>query len=157
MKNALPICALFLAGVLFGCAYVPRDLAARYGWKVERIGDADFRLTAVQPGGDRDLEALAVAGDVVAAAGFRSFIMVADPERPDSGSSFEWGQSYGGGPGICVWRIGSSFRVRGHHESAKGKRLWDSRWRVAEFLENIQAPNQPPEPASGLAPGPGSS
>jgi hypothetical protein len=131
--------------VLAGCVS-PQNLAVRYGWKAERLSKTDFRLTAIGSVGEQKVEGLAVAGAVAASAGFHSFIMVADPERPDSGSSYYWGDSYGGGPGICVWEIGSSFRIRGHHEHAKGRELWDSRQWATELLPPPKEPNKAPEP-----------
>ncbi|MBL9200478.1 MAG: hypothetical protein JNL39_08225 [Opitutaceae bacterium] len=119
--------------LLGGCAYAPRHLAEHYGWTAEMLTEHEFRITAKNPAKGRDIEGLAVAGDIAASQGFRSFILIDDPERPDSGSSFSWNYNYVGQPGPMAWAIGSSFRIRCFKEPAKGKLLLDSRRRAKDL------------------------
>jgi hypothetical protein len=136
VKNeaVLSRCSIFLFVLLAaGCLYLPRNLPAHLGWSVEQLGENDFRITPSQPAGGREVEAFAVAGDIAASRGFRSFKLIPDPERPNSGTEFDWGDTYGGQPGILAWTIGISFRIHVFSTSAHGKKLLDARKCVEEF------------------------
>ena len=127
-------CFIFLFVLLAaGCLYLPRNLPAQLGWSVEQLGENDFRITPLQPAEGRGIEAFAVAGDIAASRGFRSFELIPDRERPNSGTEFDWGQTFGGQPGILAWRIGTSFRIHVFSISARGKPILDARKCVEEF------------------------
>jgi hypothetical protein len=121
MTKNLIVVAFILS--LFGCHALPEDLAAKRGWRVDRLGYDRFRIFVPASEPNPQFNALPVAASILLRNGFDVFEMVRDEEFPQDGTTFVWGDSYGGGQGLFEWKIGGSFLVKGYGHRPEGMRV----------------------------------
>lgn len=114
---------------------VRSPLLQEIGWVCNRISTDQFRIIISVAKETANDEGMAVASEVALSNGYKSFIVIADKERPDSGTYFSWSQSYSGSPGLMAYNFGSSFLIQCYREKPRAdefkidaKRTLDRFW-----------------------------
>ena len=131
MKKNLITITLGLS--ILGCHTIPEDLAAKKGWRFEHTAQDQFRIFVPVSELNAQSTSLPVAASILIRQGYESFEMLKDKEFPQSGTTFFWGDSYGGAPGIFEWEIGTSFLVKGYKRRPDGIRVLDTQTVLSDY------------------------
>lgn len=118
MKLLLAVALLFS-----GCASLP-TLESFRNWSSQEVGNDQFQINIGDVKEDRYHEAFVYAATLTRQRGYDAFMILYENGNDPSGTHFEWGQSYGGGPGMMIFAPGKYFTIRCRHGRASRNETW---------------------------------
>lgn len=114
---------LAVALLLSGCATLP-TLESFRGWSAQEVGKDQFQINIGEVKEDRYHDALVYAATLTQRRGYDAFMIHYENGNGPSGTHFDWGDTYGGSPGMMIFAPGKYFTIRCRHGRPTKAEKW---------------------------------